>query len=124
MVHGLYHNPSIWKPLSGTLRRAGFGALHTYGYSSFGPSFGRIVEGLIKRVEEILKENPGGKVVFIGHSLGGLLARKAIADPRLKGRVAALVTLGSPHQGSEMARLALGRLGRTLIPDDPDSSMI
>lgn len=119
LVHGLYHNPSIWIPLGRTLRREGFGNLHAYGYSSFGPEFERISEGLVARTLEVLEANPGQKASFVGHSLGGLLIRKAIADPRLKGRVSSVVTLGSPHRGSEMARMAIGGLGRTLIPGDP-----
>ncbi|WP_250645545.1 hypothetical protein [Salidesulfovibrio onnuriiensis] len=44
------------------------------------------------------------------------MSRKAAADPRFQGRIAALVTLGSPHHGSELAMLGLGPMARSLYP--------
>lgn len=43
-------------------------------------------------------------IVLIGHSRGGLIARKYLASG--DKRVRALVTLATPHQGSSMARWA------------------
>jgi pimeloyl-ACP methyl ester carboxylesterase len=52
------------------------------------------------------------KVVILGHSRGGLIARALLGDPEVKadrtGRfplVGGLITLSSPHQGSHMALL-------------------
>ncbi len=45
-------------------------------------------------------------VDLVCHSMGGVVARAALEDPRLAGRVAHLVTMGTPHHGTELARLA------------------
>jgi triacylglycerol lipase len=47
-----------------------------------------------------------GKVDVIAHSLGGLDARWAIAHLGLAGKVASLVTIGTPHRGTPVADLA------------------
>ncbi len=57
-----------------------------------------------------VKASPPGVIVFVGYSMGGLIARDLIAnnwEGALNGRtVAALVTLGSPHLGYPYASMA------------------
>ena len=53
-------------------------------------------------------------VVLVGHSMGGLVARACLRDPRTRDRIAKIVTLGTPHHGSELARRAVGENGRQL----------
>jgi pimeloyl-ACP methyl ester carboxylesterase len=52
-------------------------------------------------------------VILIGHSMGGLVLRAYL---RRYGRdkVARIVTLGSPHQGTRLAHLGLGRNARQM----------
>ncbi|MGE4424756.1 MAG: esterase/lipase family protein [Pseudodesulfovibrio sp.] len=116
MVHGLYHNRTAWLVFARRLRRVGFGNLHTFGYNSFTKDFDQALAGLKKRLDALLAASPDGKVILIGHSLGGLLCRCAAGDPRFRDRVAALVALGSPHGGSELAWLGGNRMARGLIP--------
>lgn len=54
--------------------------------------------------ETVFQHNAAIQVDLIGHSMGGLLARKFTIDHSEK--VGALVTLGSPHQGAPLANLA------------------
>ncbi|WP_207261861.1 alpha/beta fold hydrolase [Desulfovibrio sp. Huiquan2017] len=116
MVHGLYHNRTAWLVFARRLRKAGFRNLHTYGYNSFTKDFGHALTGLKERLDALLVDSPDGKVILIGHSLGGLLCRCAAGDVRFRGRTAALVTLGSPHGGSALAWLGSNRMARGLIP--------
>ena len=95
-------------------------AIHKQGYA-----LGRMIEA-------VLAANPGkDKVVLIGHSMGGLEAREYLqrrvdgtpnsphrwwVDPAdtLNGhRVAKLLTVGTPHRGSDFANL----FGRGVVPD-------
>ncbi|MGE4504720.1 MAG: esterase/lipase family protein [Desulfovibrionaceae bacterium] len=119
LVHGLYHNPSAWLGFRRVLRREGFGNLYDFGYGSFSSTFADLVHGLTVRMERVLAENPGARLTLVGHSLGGLVIRAAMADGRFAGRVGAVATLGTPHQGSLLARLGIGRLARSLHPEDP-----
>jgi len=116
MVHGLYHNRTAWLVFARRLRRVGFENLHTFGYNSFTRDFDHALAGLKERIGALLADDPEERVILVGHSLGGLLCRCAAGDPRFRDRVAALVTLGSPHGGSELAWLGGNRMARGLIP--------
>lgn len=56
----------------------------------------------------VVNELPQGRVNVIAHSMGGLDARYAISRLGLGDRVASLVTIGTPHQGTPVADLGAG----------------
>jgi triacylglycerol lipase len=117
LIHGLYHNASAWFVYRRRLRQAGFSDVRTYAYASFFQSFDSIVEGLAQAALRAAAASPTGSVLLVGHSLGGLVVRSACAREALRGRVAGILTLGTPHRGSTLAGLmALGGLGRGLRP--------
>jgi triacylglycerol lipase len=53
-----------------------------------------------------------GRVVIVAHSMGGLDARYMITHLGMESRVAALVTLSTPHRGSPYADWCFRQLGR------------
>ncbi|MGE4471038.1 MAG: esterase/lipase family protein [Desulfovibrio sp.] len=116
LVHGLYHNHAAWWLFGRWLAGLGYGNLYTAAYGSFTREFPEAVQVVGRVVERALAENPGRKVLLCGHSLGGLVIRALLADERFRGRVAAVATLGTPHHGSLLGFVALGRLGRSLRP--------
>lgn len=116
LVHGLFHNSSGWLVMLRRLRRAGFTNLHTYQYDSFFGTFEPAVQGLEQKLDQVLKASPENKVILIGHSLGGLVCRKAAGNSLYTDRIAGLVALGSPHHGSDLAWLGGNRMSRGLIP--------
>ncbi len=118
LVHGLYHNPSAWLVMRRRLKRAGFGNVYTYGYNSFTRTYFDLVHEMTQSMETVLAANPGRKLVLVGHSLGGLVIRGAMADDRFRGKISAVVTLGTPHKGSELAWVGIGRLARSLRPSN------
>lgn len=71
------------------------------------------IQAAVEELEEVMKQAerifPGRPVAFIGHSRGGLVARKWMerSDPRIK----ALITIASPHAGS-----SLSNIGKYLSP--------
>src|SRR5882672_1946654 len=66
--------------------------------------------------DKILKQTaPGTKVHILAHSMGGLDARFAIKNRSdLAGRVATLVTIGTPHRGSPVADAVANETGPLL----------
>ena len=60
------------------------------------------VHALVERCD--LGEGPA--VDLVCHSMGGLVARAALEDPTFRSLVAHIVTLGTPHHGSDLARWA------------------
>lgn len=116
-LHGLYHNPAAFLRLRPALIRAGLPRVLCPGYSCLGTDFEDVVRALLGRLRaEVPAQAP---LLFVGHSLGGLVARRLAAESDMAGRTVALVTLGAPHGGSALAALAVGRLGRGLIPAGP-----
>lgn len=116
LVHGLFHNSSALLTMKKRLRKAGIENTHTYQYNSLWGEFPEAMEGLQRKLDKLLREAPEGKVMLVGHSLGGLVIRAAVGNPRFWGKVSGLITLGSPHGGSELARFATNPMGRGLIP--------
>ncbi|HEX4612131.1 MAG TPA: alpha/beta fold hydrolase [Urbifossiella sp.] len=102
LVHGLARSPLAMFGLAAALRRAGH---HTrfFGYSAALESHPRIVRRLAARLRGLAR--PGRPVGLVGHSLGGLLLRSALAEvPEL--RVHHLVTLGTPQLPARGAQVA------------------
>ncbi|MEA5088182.1 alpha/beta hydrolase [Solidesulfovibrio sp.] len=116
-LHGLYHNPAAFLCFRPALTRRGFGLVLCPGYSSLGTDFEAVAQALAARLRVWLP--PDAPLCFLGHSLGGLLARRLMAEADLGRRTLACVTLGAPHGGSSLAALAFGRLGRGLVPGGP-----
>jgi len=116
-LHGLYHNAAAFLLMRPVLARHGLRRVLCLSYRSLGTDFEAVATALAARVR---REAPGdGPLLFLGHSLGGLLARRIMAEADIARRTRAAVTLGTPHGGSTLARLALGRLGRGLVPESP-----
>ena len=116
MVHGLYHNRTAWLIMKRRLRKAGYTNLYTYQYNSFTRDFEPAVHGLLRKLDSLPSDRPNTRVILVGHSLGGLVSRCVAGNPQYRERIAALVTLGSPHHGSALARLGTNRMARDLIP--------
>ncbi len=116
MVHGLYHNKSAWTVFRRRLEQAGFSNLHTFQYNSFTKDFDAALAGMESKLDQLLASNPHRRVILVGHSLGGLVLRCVAGKPAYRNRVAALITLGSPHKGSDLAWLGGNRMARALIP--------
>jgi triacylglycerol lipase len=57
---------------------------------------------------------PKDRVIIFAHSMGGLDARYMIARLRMADRVAALVTLSTPHRGSPYADWCMRNLGKRM----------
>lgn len=110
LLHGLYLSAPSLIPLQRRLGRCGFRALR-FSY----PSVRGSVKENAARLQHFLEGIDADVVHLVGHSLGGLVIRQWLHDfpGRRPGRV---VTLGTPHRGSHVAR-RIGRLwaGRTLL---------
>jgi triacylglycerol lipase len=69
------------------------------------------------RINEILADDPSGKVHVIAHSMGGLDARHMIVDiDGMADRVASVTTIGTPHLGTSLADFGISH-GSSVIDD-------
>ncbi len=89
----------MWQ-LGRALRAAGFAA-ETFGYLSAWQTIDQIVTRLTRRLEELARD----EYIVIGHSLGCILARAAIASlPAATRRPQRLIMLGPPNRSPRLAR--------------------
>lgn len=117
LVHGIGDNRSAFSILRRTLRRRGFGRITTVNYSPLTSDIRRAAADFGKQVERVCLQTGYDQVFVVGHSLGGIIARYYVQCRGGDERVHTLVTLGSPHAGTQLARLApLVRVCRQLQP--------
>lgn len=101
LLHGMGRSPLSLAGLARWLRRAGH-ETELLGYVAATQPYDAIVARVHARLADIARN--GEPYVVIGHSLGGLLARAALAAGPLPHPPAHLIMLGTPNQPSAMAR--------------------
>ena len=120
LVHGIIDNHAIFTVMERALRRRGFQTLSAYDYGLLTHNIPRAAVRLAKTIEKLSAATGHQRIHVIGHSLGGLIARYYVQ--RLGGdrHVHTLVTLGTPHQGTQLAWVApLLPPVRQLTPTSP-----
>ncbi|HEX6757985.1 MAG TPA: alpha/beta fold hydrolase [Propionibacteriaceae bacterium] len=103
LVHGIIDNHAIFTVMERALRRRGFQTLSAYDYGLLTRDIPRSAVRLGDAIENLCAATGYERIHVIGHSLGGLIARYYVQ--RLAGdrHVHTLVTLGTPHQGTQLA---------------------
>ena len=105
LVHGYICNHRVWDDITPALRQAGHPVLAL----DLEPLFTPIDDyaGLVEQaVINLLATTGATQVTLVGHSMGGLVIR---AWMRAHGtrRVARVITLGTPHQGTRIAKASM-----------------
>lgn len=103
-VHGYLCNSGLWQPWLQACRDAG----RPYVTVNLEPVFSGIdayvpaIEAAVQRAELVTGRRP----VLVGHSMGGLAIRAWLAaqPPAQQTRWLAVVTIGTPHGGTWLAR--------------------
>ena len=102
LVHGLARTPLSLRGLARDLRRGGHRA-ELVGYSGAVESYHGIVARVRRRLEAAADD--GQPYAAIGHSLGGLILRAALADwPAESPPPRHVIMLGTPNQPPRLAR--------------------
>jgi pimeloyl-ACP methyl ester carboxylesterase len=102
LIHGLARTPLSLAGLARAIERAGH-TPRTFGYFAVAESYDDIRTRLVAELSAMAADR--APVGLVGHSLGGLLLRHALADvPSLN--VHRLIMLGTPNQSPRTARLA------------------
>lgn len=115
LVHGIVDNWTVFAMLRRGLRRRGFSCIRTFSYGPQTSDVRAAAAGLATYVERLCEETGADRVHIVGHSLGGLIARYYVQTGGTD-RVSCVVTLGTPHEGTNTARLVPHRLIRQLRP--------
>ncbi|MGQ3892325.1 esterase/lipase family protein [Legionella sp. CNM-4043-24] len=112
LIHGLVRSSASMRPLQRWLEKQGY-TVFLYSYPSTRYTIQEHGARLNQYIQETLAKNPGIKIHFITHSLGGIIAREALfslSDRQLK-HIGSLIMLSPPNRGSFLAKLTV-----TLFP--------
>ena len=114
LIHGYGCSRAVWWWQRRRLEAAGW-SVATINLEPLYTSIDNYVEPLARRIDEVLAQSGAPQLILIGHSMGGLVAR-AYLRRHGTARVRLLVTLGTPHGGSELARFGVGESARQMRP--------
>jgi pimeloyl-ACP methyl ester carboxylesterase len=111
-IHGFVCNRGFWTPWLKELRSRG----HSFVAVNLEPVFGSIdeyvpiVDDAVRRVTQATGMAP----VLVCHSMGGLAARAWLCAMSANARVHHVITIGSPHHGTWLARFSRMKNGRQM----------
>lgn len=106
-VHGFVCNRGFWNPWLERLQGTG----HAYVAVNLEPLFGSIDDytpSIDAAVQEVTQAT-GLAPLVVCHSMGGLAVRAWLQTMQAQARVHHVVTIGTPHRGTWLARLAYGK---------------
>lgn len=106
LIHGYGCNSGYWHALSKPLMNAHV----THHAINLEPVFGDIdhyAPMIHRAVEALCAETGHTRIIVVAHSMGGL-ATRAYMREHGNGRIAQLITLGTPHHGTGIANFGFG----------------
>ena len=105
-VHGFFCNRGLWTPWLKRLQGSG----HAFVALSMEPIFGSIDDYApqIDHAVQQVTQATGLAPLLVCHSMGGLAVRAWLKIMRAEERVHRVVTIGTPHRGTWLARFGYG----------------
>ena len=102
LVHGFVCNRGLWNPWMSVLRARDVPFIAVNLEPLFGSidDYAQIIEAAVAKLES----STGVPPVLVGHSMGGLAIRAWMQRFGSDARVHRVITIGSPHQGTWLAR--------------------
>ncbi|MCD6679348.1 MAG: alpha/beta fold hydrolase [Burkholderiaceae bacterium] len=114
LVHGYVCNRGIWHPFAQWLAARG----HPVESVNLEPVFGTIddyVPIVADGVRRLRERTAAARIAIVAHSMGGVVVRAWLATEGA-APVCSIVTLGTPHAGTRLARFGYGRNVAQMIP--------
>ncbi len=114
VVHGYAMSPACFRPLARRLAAAGLGPVVALPYWTLGKT-ASAARRLGALVDDVRAATGCAQVDVVGHSMGGVVGRYFVSLGGGDGVVANLITLGSPHRGTDVSAIGIGRPAKELL---------
>jgi triacylglycerol lipase len=117
LVHGFLCNRGLWNRWIARLSAQGVPVVAVNLEPVFGSidTYAPIIEAGLRQLEQSTAAAP----IVVAHSMGGLALRRWWVDERNADRVHHVLTLGTPHRGTWLARWAAGCNGTQMRIGSP-----
>jgi triacylglycerol lipase len=117
LVHGFVCNRALWNPWMTRLRSAQtpFVAVNLEPLFGSIDNYVAIIDQAVRRLQEATGQAP----VLVAHSMGGLAVRAWLAASADDSRVHRVITIGTPHHGTWLARFGHTINGRQMCIASP-----
>ena len=123
LLHGFFQTRNIWEVMEDRLRYDGFGVISFNLAGLFNRLNTRPVERvaaqIADKIQGLANRHGFDALHIVGHSKGGLIARRYIQHHGGDSFVKSLTTLGTPHHGTPTALVGLGLLA-PIVSSAPD----
>lgn len=124
LVHGWMSSAAAWKKQVHTLGAQSGTCIDTFDYGPEATEWvtnPKIGTALARRIASLSARAAGGKVIVVGHSLGGLAVRCAASpscggDSSTASRLLDVVMMGTPNHGTFLKAYGVSNLSNVLIP--------
>ncbi len=117
LLHGYGCNSGYWVHLAARLRRAGISHM-ALDLEPIGGSIDRYADRIEAALQRLCQATGARRAVIVAHSMGGLASR-AYLRRHGPGRVARVITLGTPHHGTALASFGPGTNAREMRLGSP-----
>lgn len=105
LIHGLAGAPGNFAPIRVWLSMHRPRPIHVFDYREYGDMF-PAADAFAAWLQTVFDQYPSHvRFEILAHSMGGLISRLALLDATLAQRIGHVLTLGTPHQGTRLARL-------------------
>lgn len=116
LIHGFFCNRGFWLPWMARMRATGLPYVSVNLEPIFGSidDYAPIVDEAVTRATALTGQKP----IVVCHSMGGLAARAwLVTSPDAASRVQKIITIGTPHRGTWLARFSHLANGRQMRHD-------
>ena len=114
LIHGIFHNSSAFLKIKQRLKAFGWRQIYSLNLSTYSKGIPDLAQEISQKIDSILKDSDFKKVDIVAHSLGGMIARYYIQCLEGHPKIRHCITLGTPHQGTLLAKIGLGKSIRDL----------
>lgn len=114
VLHGYAMNRANFIVLAARMAKAGLGPIYGFEYWTLGRT-AAAARQLGWFVDQVRESTGAAQVDVVGHSMGGVVGRYYVTLGGGDGIVNRLITIGSPHAGTEVSKIGIGAPTKELV---------